>query len=54
MARPRGRSVTDDYARQLREDLPFRQEWAERAGLGFELGYVGLEKAAPIAFGEAA
>ena len=31
------KSVTDDYARQLREDLPFRQEWAERAGLGFSL-----------------
>lgn len=31
------KSVTDDYAWQLREDLPFRQEWAERAGLGFSL-----------------
>lgn len=31
------RSVTDDYARQLCEDLPFRQEWAERAGLGFSI-----------------
>ena len=31
------KSVTDDYARQLRDDLPFRQEWAERAGLGFSL-----------------
>lgn len=31
------RSVTDDYARQLREDLPFMQEWAERAGLGFSM-----------------
>ena len=41
------KSVTDDYARQLREDLPFRQEWAERAGLGYrsklpKLGYRGL------------
>jgi len=31
------KSVTDDYARQLREDLPFRQEWAERAALGFSI-----------------
>jgi integrase len=31
------KSVTDEYAQQLREDLPFRQEWAERAGLGFSL-----------------
>lgn len=31
------KSVTDDYARQLHEDLPFRQEWAERVGLGFSM-----------------
>jgi integrase len=31
------RSVTDDYARQLREDLRFRQEWTERTGLGFSM-----------------
>ena len=31
------KSVTDDYAKQLQEDLPFRQEWAERAGLGFSM-----------------
>ena len=39
------KSVTDDYARQLREDLPFRQEWAERVGLGFSLNgpEVGLQ-----------
>ena len=49
-----GRSVTDDYARQLRDDIPFRQEWAARTGLGFELGYVGLEKASPIALKQAA
>ena len=30
-------SVTDGYARQLREDVSFRQEWAEKCGLGFEL-----------------
>jgi integrase len=39
-----GRSVTDTYARQLREDVPFRQEWAERAGLG----YVGLQNVVAI------
>jgi integrase len=49
-----GRSVTDDYARQLREDVPFRQEWAARAGLGFELGYVGLQNDAPSALKQAA
>jgi integrase len=32
------KSVTDDYARQLQQDLPFRREWAERAGLGFSIG----------------
>lgn len=31
------KSVTDDYARQLREDLSFRQDWAEHAGLGFSI-----------------
>jgi integrase len=49
-----GRSVTDDYARQLREDLPFRQEWAERVGTGFELGYAGLQNDAPTALKQAA
>src|SRR5438552_6675893 len=39
-----GRSVTDTYARQLREDVPFRQEWAERAGLS----YVGLQNVVAI------
>jgi integrase len=36
-----GRSVTDDYARQLREDCAFRQEWRECAGLGFSIGLFG-------------
>jgi integrase len=31
------KSVTDDYARQLREDLPFRQGWAQLVGLGFSM-----------------
>ncbi len=25
------------YAKQLTEDMEFRQEWAEKVGLGFEL-----------------
>lgn len=38
-----GRSVT---ARQLREDLPFRQEWAERVGLGISVGLCWATKPA--------
>lgn len=30
-------TLTDNYASQLREDVAFRQQWAERAGLGFSL-----------------
>jgi integrase len=40
-----GNSVTDLYALQLREDVPFRREWADKCGLGFELGYAGLQNA---------
>lgn len=29
--------VAEELAAMLREDLPFRQEWAERVGLGFSL-----------------
>jgi integrase len=35
-------SVTDTYAKGLAEDLKFRQEWAARAGLGFD-GLHGLQ-----------
>lgn len=49
-----GLSVTDSYARQLREDVAFRQEWAERCGLGFELGYLGYRSEALPAAPEAA
>jgi len=42
------RSVTDLYAAQLQGDVQFRREWVERAGLGFQLGYVGMENAVPI------
>lgn len=41
-------NVTDLYAAQLRGDTQFRQEWVERAGLGFQLGYVGIKNAVPI------
>jgi integrase len=50
-------SITDGYARQLREDIPFRQEWAEKCGLGFqlpEMGYVGLQNLEQIAVANAA
>ena len=50
-------SITDGYARQLREDIPFRQEWAEKCGLGFQLpkmGYVGLQNLEQIAVANAA
>jgi len=30
--------VTDKYAEQLKEDVEYRQEWAEKVGLGFTLG----------------
>jgi integrase len=43
-----GHSVTDVYARQLREDVPFRKEWADKCGLGFELGYGGLQNVASM------
>lgn len=39
-------SVTDFYAGGLQNDLAWRQEWCERAGLGFGLhGLHGLQKA---------
>jgi hypothetical protein len=31
------RNLTDTYASQLREDVAFRQQWAESAGLGFSV-----------------
>lgn len=41
-------SVTDDYAKGLRNDEQFRRDWCERAGLGFALdglrGYICKEK----------
>jgi integrase len=32
------RTVTDFYAAGLQEDLAWRKEWAEKAGLGFSFG----------------
>ena len=32
------KDVTDRYAEQLQEDVAYRQEWAEKVGLGFTLG----------------
>jgi hypothetical protein len=33
--------VTDKYAEQLQENVDYRQEWAEKIGLGFEVGTNG-------------
>jgi hypothetical protein len=40
-----GRSVSDTNARQLREDVPFRQEWARWFGLQ-NVGAINFVKAA--------
>jgi integrase len=39
--------VGDLYSK-LKDDVSFRQEWAERAGLGFELVHVGPQNAAAM------
>jgi integrase len=39
--------VGDLYSK-LKDDVSFRQEWAERAGLGFELVHVGTQNAGEI------
>jgi integrase len=39
--------VGDLYSK-LKDDVSFRQEWAERAGLGFELVHVGTQNAAEV------
>ncbi len=39
--------VGDLYSK-LKDDVSFRQEWAERAGLGFELVHVGTQNAGGI------
>ena len=46
------RSVTDTHARGLADDLAWRQEWANRVGLGFVLGCMGLQMSfTPIVLG---
>jgi hypothetical protein len=37
--------VTDRYATGLQHDLAWRREWRDRAGLGFSIGWMGLETA---------
>jgi hypothetical protein len=31
------KDMTDKYAEQLKEDVGFRKQWAEKIGLGFDL-----------------
>ena len=45
-------SITDFYAGGLQNDLAWRQEWCERAGLGFELH--GLRFTVPLVIARAA
>ena len=42
------RNLTDRYAMQLADDLAFRSEWCERAGLGFQLVHNGTQTAVSI------
>jgi integrase len=37
------KDVTDKYAEQLKGDLEYRQEWAEKVGLGFSVGTNGTK-----------
>jgi integrase/recombinase XerD len=37
-----GHSVTDTYAKGLAKDIAWRQEWANRAGIGFAIGLHGV------------
>lgn len=47
-------TVTDLYAEGLKRDLVWRREWCDRAGLGFALGYVGLQNVVQIDAAKAA
>jgi len=47
-------TVGDLYAGGLQNDLTRRREWCDKVGLGFRLGYVGLENELPIALTQAA
>jgi integrase len=48
------RSLTDRYAEQLAEDVAYRQEWCENAGLGFDMGYKGYKNSTQIKLEKAA
>ena len=48
------KTVTDLYAEGLQLDKAWRGEWCERAGLGFALGYVGLQNVVAIDSAKAA
>jgi hypothetical protein len=41
-------NLVDLYALQLRYDAAYRREWCESAGVGFELGELGIKLEAPI------
>lgn len=41
-------TMGDLYAGGLQQDLTWRREWVDRAGLGFPVGYVGLQNVVPI------
>jgi hypothetical protein len=41
-------SLADRYAAQLYEDVSYRREWCEKAGLGFELGELCYKSLFPI------
>ena len=41
-------NLIDHYAAQLQQDVGYRRQWCERAGLGFELGELGYKGLFPI------
>jgi integrase len=45
--------VGDLYSK-LKDDVAFRQEWAERAGLGFSVGTLGTQKPESVEVGKVA
>jgi integrase len=40
--------ITDKYTRHLSEDMEYRREWCERAGLGFTLPVVRIERSESV------
>jgi integrase len=47
-------TVTDFYAGGLTKDLAWRREWCDRVGLGFQLGYCGLQNVVIVDSGKVA